>query len=124
MTESIKLRFTFAVDAPDLDEEEQQSIATKLLRQLKKLDEVENVTKAEDINPEKGHRGLDTLLNIIKAEVSLENIKNVFTILRDRLDNSVTLTLELENGRIEYKGKSNQLPEAQAFITAILDRMQ
>ena len=124
MTESIKLRFTFAVDDPDLDEEEQQSIATKLLRQLKKLDEVENVTKAEDINPEQGHRGLDTLLNIIKAEVSLENIKNVFTILRDRLDNPVTIIIESENGRIEYKGKSHQLPEVKTFITAILDKQK
>jgi hypothetical protein len=45
MTDTRTIQFTFAVNDPQLDDEERQKIAQKLLRQL---DEVENADFAKD----------------------------------------------------------------------------
>ena len=86
MTEEAIAQFTFTVDDPELDEEERQDIATGLLRQLNKLDEVESVDRAKDIHPKEGHRGGENLIGVLTAKVSLDNIKKFFGSLRDRLD--------------------------------------
>ena len=51
MTDSRTIQFTFAVDDPELDDERRLKIASKLLRELRDLDEVEKVDRAEDFNP-------------------------------------------------------------------------
>ena len=41
MTDSRTIQFTFAVDDPELDDERRLKIASKLLRELRDLDEVQ-----------------------------------------------------------------------------------
>ena len=48
MTDEPTVQFTFAVNDPELDDEERQEIARKLLRELRQLDEVENADFAKD----------------------------------------------------------------------------
>ncbi len=124
MIEEAIAQFTFTVDDPELDEEERQDIATGLLRQLRKLDEVESVDRAKDPHPEEGHRGGENLIGVLTAKVSLDNIKKFFGKLRDRLDDKITITIQLEKDKkVEFNGKSHQLPEAEKFVSKVLDKL-
>jgi hypothetical protein len=70
MTDSRTIQFTFAVDDPELDDERRLKIASKLLRELRDLDEVEKVDRAEDFNPEAGSKpGFATLIGVLTAQV-------------------------------------------------------
>ncbi|MGB3656303.1 MAG: hypothetical protein WBA41_34520 [Rivularia sp. (in: cyanobacteria)] len=69
------IKFTFAIDDPELDDERRQKIANKLLREIRCLDEVEKVDRAEDLNPEAGSKpGFATLIGVLTAEVSMKNV--------------------------------------------------
>jgi hypothetical protein len=52
MTGEPTIKFTFAIDDPELDDERRQKIATKLLREIRELDEVEKADRTEDLHPE------------------------------------------------------------------------
>ena len=105
--------------------EKQQDITTRLLRQLSKLDEVENIERAKDPQPEEGHRGGETLLNVLTAKIGLDDIKKLFENLRERLDDKTTITIQLDkNKKVEFKGKPHQLPEAKEFVNNVLDKLQ
>lgn len=70
MTDALTVQLTFAVNDPELNDEERQEIAQKLLRQLKQLDEVEKVCRAEDSNLEEGSRSvLATLVRVLTLEL-------------------------------------------------------
>jgi hypothetical protein len=56
MTGEPIIKFTFAIDDPELDDERRQKIASRLLREIRDIDEVEKVDRAEDLNPESGSK--------------------------------------------------------------------
>ena len=86
MTDDCTIQFTFAIDDPELDDERRLKIASKLLRELRDLDEVEKADRAEDFNPEAGSKpGFATLIGVLTAEVSIKNIKTFLSFLGDRL---------------------------------------
>ena len=127
MTDAPTVQLTFAVNDPELDDEERQEIAQKLLRQLKQLDEVEKVGRAEDSNLEEGSRSvLATLVGVLTAEVSVENVKKVLGFVGDRLsDKPIIIKVKVGEQEVEIEAKSRkELEEAEKVANNLLARMQ
>jgi len=127
MTDAPTVQLTFAVNDPELDDEERQEIAQKLLRQLKQLDEVEKVGRAEDSNLEEGSRSvLATLVGVLTAEVSVENVGKVLGFVGDRLsDKPIIIKVKVGEQEVEIEAKSRkELEEAEKVANNLLARMQ
>jgi hypothetical protein len=127
MTDARTVQLTFAVNDPELDDEERQEIAQKLLRQLKQLDEVEKVGRAEDSNLEEGSRSvLATLVGVLTAEVSIDNVKKVLGFVGDRLsDKPIIIKVKVGEQEVEIEAKSRkELEEAEKVANNLLARMQ
>jgi ABC-type branched-subunit amino acid transport system substrate-binding protein len=123
MTDEPTVQFTFAVNDPELDDEEWQEIALELLPQLRRLDQVEKVERAEDLNPEAGAKpGFATLVGFLSAEVSANNIKDVLSFLGDRLgDKSVVVQVRVGEKEVKIEAKSRQeLEAAEALAKKLL----
>jgi GUN4-like len=119
MTGEPTIKFTFAVDDPELDDERRQKIATKLLREIRELDEVEKADRAEDLNPEVGSKpGFATLIGVLTAEVSIKNIKSFLSFLGDRLgDKPMKISVKLGEKEVNIEAKSRQdLLEAERIV--------
>lgn len=71
MTGEPTIKFTFAIDDPELDDERRQKIANKLLREIRDLDEVEKADRTEDLNPEAGNmsESLAATLGELQAQI-------------------------------------------------------
>lgn len=123
MTDEPTVQFTFAVNDPELDDEERQEIARKLLHQLRKLDEVEKVDRVEDLNPEAGAKpGFATLVGFLTAEVNAKNIKAFLSFLGDRLgDKLIVVRVKVGEKEVEIQGKSHkELEEAEALANKLI----
>lgn len=110
MTDQPTIQFTFAVSDPELDDDERQEIAQKLLRQLRQLDEVEKVDRVEDLNPEVGAKpGFATLVGFLTAEVSVKNIKDFLSFLGDRIgDKPIVVNVKVGDKEVKIEAKSRQ----------------
>ena len=109
MTDQPTIQFTFAVNDPELDDRERQEIAKKLLRQLRKLDEVKKVDRVEDLNPEPGTKGFATLVGFLTAEVSVKNIKDFLSFLGDRIgDKPIVVNVKVGDKEVKIEAKSRQ----------------
>jgi methyl coenzyme M reductase subunit D len=127
MTDARTVQLTFAVNDPELDDKERQEIAQKLLRQLKQLDEVEKVGRAEDSNLEEGSRSvLATLVGVLTAEVSVENVKKVLGFVGERIPNKpIIIKVKVGEQEVEIEAKSRkELEEAEKVANNLLARMQ
>ncbi len=127
MTDARTVQLTFAVNDPELNDEERQVIAQKLLHQLKQLDEVEKVGRAEDSNLEEGSRSvLATLVGVLTAEVSVENVKKVLGFVGDRIPNKpIIIKVKVGEQEVEIEAKSRkELEEAEKVANNLLARMQ
>ena len=127
MTDARTVQLTFAVNDPELDDEERQEIAQKLLRQLKQLDEVEKVGRAEDSNLEEGSRSvLATLVGVLTAEVSVENVGKVLGFVGDRIPNKpIIIKVKVGEQEVEIEAKSRkELEEAEKVANNLLAQMQ
>ncbi|NEQ24133.1 MAG: hypothetical protein F6K28_34425 [Microcoleus sp. SIO2G3] len=127
MTDAPTVQLTFAVNDPELDDEERQKVAQKLLRQLEQLDEVEKVGRAEDSNLEDGSKSvLATLVGVLTAEVSVENVKKVLGFVGDRLsDKPIIIKVKVGEQEVEIEAKSRkELEEAEKVANNLLARMQ
>ncbi|MBG1267897.1 hypothetical protein [Nostoc sp. WHI] len=110
MTDESTVQFTFALDDPELDDERRQKIASKLLREIRDLDEVEKADRAEDLNPEAGSKpGFATLIGVLTAEVSIKNVKGFLSFLGDRLgDKPIKITVKVGNKEVSIEAKSRE----------------
>jgi HD superfamily phosphohydrolase len=127
MTDTRTIQFTFAVNDLELDDEERQEIARKLLRQLRQLDEVERADFAEDLSQQEGAKSvLATLVGVLTTEVSVENIKKVLGFIGDRLgDKPIIIKVKVGDQEVEIEAKSRQeLAEAQKVVNDLLVQMQ
>jgi len=125
MTSEPTIKFTFAVDDPELDDERRQKIATKLLREIRELDEVEKADRAEDLHPEAGSKGFATLIGALTAEVSLKNVKAFLSFLGDRLgDKPMKVTVKLGDKEVNIEAKSRkELLEGERIAKELLAAM-
>ncbi len=127
MTDQQTIQFTFAVNDPELDDEERQEIAQKLLRELRQLDEVENADFAKDSKLEPGAKSvLATIVGVLTAEVSIENIQKVLGFIGDRIPNKpVVIQVKVGEQEVEIEAKSRkQLEDAQRVARQLLEQMQ
>lgn len=127
MTDQPTIQLTFAVNDPELEDEQRQEIARKLLRQLKQLDEVEKAELAKDEELEEGARSvLSTLVGVLTAEVSIENIQKVLAFIGDRIPNKpLIIKVKVGNQEIEIEAKSRkELEAAEKVVSQLLDQMQ
>lgn len=126
MTDDYTIQFTFAIDDPELDDDRRLKIASKLLRELRDLDEVEKADRAEDLNPEAGSKpGFATLIGVLTAQVSIKNIKTFLAFLGDRLgDKPIELTVKVGDKEVSIKAKSRQeLLESEKIAKDLLAAM-
>jgi hypothetical protein len=86
MTANIKL--TIAFNDPDLDSEERDEQAQRLITELKQMDEVERIDRISDPHPPEGNKALGGFLpGWLMAEVSVANAQKLVGFLGDRLGN-------------------------------------
>lgn len=118
MTTAPPVKLLIHFNDPDLDAEDRDEEAQKLLNQMKPLDEVEHADRVLDPNPPEGNKALGGfLVGMLTAEVSPANIKALFGFLGDRLSGK-TIEMEVEaNGR-KLKVKASSQAELLAAINA------
>ena len=127
MTDKPTVEFTFAVNDPELDDKERQEIARKLLRELRQLDEVENADFAKDSKLEPGAKSvLATIVGVLTAEVSIENIQKVLGFIGDRIPNKpVVIKVKVGEQEVEIEAKSRkELEDAERVVRQLLEQMQ
>ena len=120
------VEFTFGLDEPELEDEEQLKFSKRLLRELRNLDEVERVDRTENLDTEVGSKpGFATLLGILTAQVSVENIKGFLGFLGDRLqDKTIKGKIKVGENEIEFKVKSRQeLAEFEKTALRLIEAM-
>jgi len=125
MTDDYTIQFTFAVNDPELDDDRRLKIASKLLPELQKQDEVVKADLTEDLNPEAGSKGFATLIGVLTAQVSIKNIKTFLSFLGDRLgDKLIKLTVKVGDKEVSIKAKSRQeLLESEKIAKDLLAAM-
>lgn len=117
---SITISFT----DPDLDFEEQEEEVQKLLSQMKKLDEVEEVDRVLDPNPPVGNKALGGfLVGMLTAEVSSANVKKLLGFLSERLSGKlIKVAVKAPDGReisVEVRSQAefaSVMQEVQEFL--------
>lgn len=113
-TSNVKLMIHF--NDPDLDPEDRDEEAQKLLRQLKEVDEVESVDRVLDPNPPEGNKALGAMLiGFLTAEVNPSNAKALFGFLSDRLGGK-PIELEVEANGKKLKVSAHSREELETAI--------
>ncbi len=124
MTPNSNIKLTIAFNDPDLDADERDEQAQRLLSELRQLDEVETVDRVLDPNPPKGNKAIGgILIGLLTAEVNAGNAQKLMGFLGDRLGGK-PIELEVEdNGRkLTVKAHSREeLAEAIRAATAFIN---
>ena len=118
---NLQLQINF-IDS-DLDPEERDEEARKLLNYLQELDEVEEVDRVRE-NPPEGSKALGGfLVGMITAQVKPKNIKGLMKFLGDRLGaKPIEMTVKTPDGReLSIKASSREefefaMQKAEEFL--------
>lgn len=116
-----QIKLTIAFTDSDLDLEEQEDQAQRLMATLKQMDEVDAVKRVPDPDPPEGSKAFGSfLVGSLMAEVSVANTKKVLGFLGDRLGNKpIELSVEANGKKLEVKASSRE--ELEAAIKAAQD---
>ncbi len=119
MTADSLIKITIGFNDPDPQERDQQ--AQRLIAELKKVDEVDQVSPVADPNPPQGSKVIDGfLIGLLMAEVNPANAKKLLKYLGERLGGKpVELTVEGHGKKLTVK--ANSLEEMKAAIQAAQD---
>ena len=103
--ETLPLTITINWQQEDEDPEWQERQTETLYRELRQMDEVEDVQRVADPDVPDGGMGAAWVWSILQAEVTLENIGKLYGVVRDRLPGT-PIDFELSNGdrKIVVKG--------------------
>jgi hypothetical protein len=116
MIENSNIKVTISFNNPELESEDLEDQAQKLLVQLKDLDEIETVGRVLDPNPPKGSKAIGAfLIGLLTATVNPDNFKKLMNFLVDRLGNKV-IELEIEANGKKLKVKASSQAELVAAI--------
>lgn len=125
MTPSARVKLTITFNDPDLDSEERDGQAQRLMAELKQMDEVDAVNRVLDPNPPEGNKALGGfLIGLLSTEVSVANAQKLMGFLGDRLGNKpIELEVEANGKKLKVKASSQQeleaaIDAAQKFIAA------
>ena len=101
MTDISNIKITIAFTDTDLDDEEKNQEVQKLLNQMQKLDEVDDVNRVIDPNPpELNKAGGGFLPGLLTAQVNPANFLKLFGFLKERLGNKpIKLNVKAPDGR-------------------------
>jgi hypothetical protein len=118
MTTNIKLTLNF--NDPDLDSEERDEQAQRLMAELKQMDEVE-VDRVLDPSPPEGNKAIGGMLvGLLTAQVSAANAQKLMGFLGDRLGGKpIELSVEANGKKLTVKAHSRE--ELEAAIKAAQD---
>ncbi|MGC1310496.1 MAG: hypothetical protein WA885_24965, partial [Phormidesmis sp.] len=125
MSNAASLKFTVKFVDPDLDTEEQDEQAMRLLAELKEMAAVETVGSAVDPAPPEGNKSSGGFVpGVLTGEAEADGFKSVFSYIGDRAA-AKNIEMEIErNGRILRVAATNQedmqtiLPLLQQFLLA------
>jgi len=121
MTSSANVKLTIAFNDPDLDSEELDEQAQRLMAELKQVEEVDAVDRVLDPNPPEGNKALGGfLVGLLSAEVSVANAQKLMGFLGDRLGGKpIELAVEANGKKMTVKAHSRE--ELEAAIKAAQD---
>jgi len=125
MTPDSNIKLTIAFNDPELDADDHDEQAQRLLGELRQLDEVETADRVLDPNPPEGNKAIGgILIGLLTAEVNVGNAQKVMGFLGDRLGGKpIELQVEDNGRKLTVKAHSREeleaaIKAAQAFITA------
>ena len=126
MASNSSIKFTIAFNDPDLDSEELDEQAQRLMSELKQVDEVDEVNRVLDPNPPEGSKSMGGgfLVGLLTAQVTPENGKKVLGFLGDRLGGKpIEFTVEGNGKKLSVKANSREelefaIKAAQDFLAA------
>jgi hypothetical protein len=121
MPENPSIKLTIAFNDPELDSEERDEQAQRLISELKQMDEVEAVDRVLDPNPPEGNKALGGfLVGLLAAEVNVANAQKLMGFLGDRLGGKpIELAVEANGKKLTVKAHSRE--ELEAAIKAAQD---
>jgi hypothetical protein len=124
MPENSSIKFTIAFNDPDLNSQERDEQAQRLMAELKQMDEVD-VDRVLDPNPPEGSKAIGGMLvGLLMAEVNIANARKLMGFLGDRLGGKpIELSVEANGKKLTVKAHSREELEAaiklaQDFIEA------
>ncbi|UXE59585.1 MAG: hypothetical protein KA717_27945 [Woronichinia naegeliana WA131] len=121
MSNESTIKLAIAFNDPDLEPEERDEQAQRLLAELKQVNEVESVERMLDPNPPEGNKSLGGfLVGMLLAEVNPANGKKLLGFLGDRLGGKpIELSVEANGRKLTVKAHSRE--ELEAAIKAAQD---
>ena len=121
MFENSSIKFTIAFNDPNLDSEERDGQAQRLMAELKQMDEVDAVNRVLDPNPPEGNKAIGGILvGLLTAQVSVANAQKLMGFLGDRLGGKpIELAVEANGKKLSVKAHSRE--ELEAAIRAAQD---
>ncbi|MBD1886463.1 hypothetical protein [Microcoleus vaginatus] len=114
MPDTSNIKLTIAFNDPDLDPEERDEQAQRLMAELKQMDEVDAVDRVLDPNPPAGNKAIGGMLvGLLMAEVNLANAQKLMGFLGDRLGGKpIELSVEANGKKLTVKAHSREELEA------------
>jgi hypothetical protein len=121
MSMDSNVKLTIAFNDPDLDAEEREVQAQRLMTELKEIDEIETVDRVLDPNPPEGNKSVGAILvGLLTAEVNIANTKKLLGFLGDHLGGK-PIELEVEANGKKLKVSAHSREELEAAIKAAQD---
>jgi hypothetical protein len=114
MSENSNIKFTIAFNDPDLDSEEREEQAQRLMAELKQMDEVDAVDRVLDPNPPEGNKAIGGILvGLLTAEATVPNALKLMRFLGDRLRGKpIKLSVEANGKKLTVEAHSREELEA------------
>jgi hypothetical protein len=118
MTPNSNIKLMIAFNDPDLESEERDEQAQRLMTELKQMDEIEAINRVLDPNPPEGNKAVGGFLaGLLMAEVNVDNAKKMMGFLGDRLGGKpIELSVEANGKKLTVKAHSRE--ELEAAIKA------
>lgn len=117
------VKLTVDFNDPELEPEERDEQAQRLIAELRDIDEVDTVDRILNPHPPVGNKaGGGFLVGLLRAEATVTNAKKLMGFLGDRLGGkSIELTVESNGKKLSVKASSREeldyaIKAAQDFI--------
>lgn len=121
LSKTSNVKFTIAFIDSELDPEEREEQALRLMGELSQMDELENIGRVQDPNPPEGNKAIGGMLTgLLMAEVSVVNAKKLIGFLGDRLG-SKPIELSVEGNGKKLVVKAHSREELEVAIKAAND---
>ena len=126
MTDSPSIQLTFGPSDPDLDDEQRLKFSKRVLSELRELEAVERADRTEQLSPETGMKGFETLVGFLTAEVTLPNLNEFVGWMGDRFsDQPMTVKVKVGDQEVELSARSRkELAEVEQVAQGLLNQMQ